>query len=440
MTGKNATTRAARSGAIIISAVFALQACVPYTSNYKPDPTRTAVVTGIEPSAATTKSTALEWTGIPSESAPDAPITIRAIQRRTGPAIETTRLFEQQYQNYWTPAIIPLGIIGVAMAPAFLILSPIIDYGPDRPGKMTVFGGWSEKHCDPKGLMLGYLIFSVGYVPTCQPLGDPRITESTRPLGRETTESLPLPGARLRIALAEQGGAVATPALTLETDGNGLATVPLGPLFLSLPDTVRNVEAVASVEGAPTVVARAPISAGVVQALAGPARAERDGDRAAAGGNGLIALEHYTRAATMGRGTAVNRDLRKKIAATYRALPVKPPVSEDTRRLVVQAETLAKANDAVGAAEKLSAAIRTAPWLPVARYNMAMVHAMAGDYDAAIDAMNVYLELAPDAKDARQAKDKIYEWEALKPATPAQDAADSGGRLPPNNRPGRNRR
>ncbi len=57
--------------------------------------------------------------------------------------------------------------------------------------------------------------------------------------------------------------------------------------------------------------------------------------------------------------------------------------------------------------------------------------AMAGDYVAAIDAMNRYLELAPDAPDARQAKDKIYEWEALQPASPQGTQGSGRGSVGP---------
>jgi len=44
---------------------------------------------------------------------------------------------------------------------------------------------------------------------------------------------------------------------------------------------------------------------------------------------------------------------------------------------------------------------------------MALLSAQLGRYRQAIAHMNQYLLLEPEARDARSAQDKIYEWEAL---------------------------
>lgn len=414
---------------LLVASGLSVQGCFSYTSKYKPDPTLHTVRHAVAPDTSVVHASLLHIEGIPSVGQPDSLISVRAVRTASGPGVEITSDTEQQYKNYWAPAIMPIGWIGVALSPVFVLMSPIIDSGPDRPNKMNVFGGWNPKGCEPRGLLLGYLIFSVGHMPTCEPVGKPRVTESSKPLGRNVTEESPFSGAKLRVSLAETGKTATTEGLVLETNGKGMATVPLTSLLLALPDAVQDIEAVASLEGDPAISARAPIPHDVVQALAGPARAERKGDQATASGRGLIALEHYTRAAGMSAGAGANRELWKKIVATYRSLPVKPPVSEEMRRLLVQAAALTKANDAAGAIAKLSEAILIAPWLPVARYNLATARAMNSEYVAAVDSMNVYLELAPDAPDARQARDSIYEWEALKTA-PKQQQLQAAAPMP----------
>jgi hypothetical protein len=52
-----------------------------------------------------------------------------------------------------------------------------------------------------------------------------------------------------------------------------------------------------------------------------------------------------------------------------------------------------------------------APLTPVLYYTGALVLAELKNYRRATDYMNVYLELYPDAPNARQAKDEIYKWE-----------------------------
>ena len=100
------------------------------------------------------------------------------------------------------------------------------------------------------------------------------------------------------------------------------------------------------------------------------------------------------------------------MAAKYHQLKEKPVMSEDQRRLLVQASTLAnekKYAEATGCFEK--AMVIDATSFPPAYFNMALIAAQAGRYRYAILNMKKYLLLVPDAPDARTAQDKIYEWE-----------------------------
>jgi len=49
------------------------------------------------------------------------------------------------------------------------------------------------------------------------------------------------------------------------------------------------------------------------------------------------------------------------------------------------------------------------------------VEGKARNYEKAISNMNTYLELAPEAPDARAAKDRIYKWELLMEEQNAQE-------------------
>jgi tetratricopeptide (TPR) repeat protein len=99
-------------------------------------------------------------------------------------------------------------------------------------------------------------------------------------------------------------------------------------------------------------------------------------------------------------------------AAEYRALAVKPPVTEEQRKLVVQANALNEQRDYLGAiALYLKALDLDLVSYPGAYFNLALLSAQVKRYNAAITYMKQYLLLVPEAPDARSAQDKIYEWE-----------------------------
>jgi tetratricopeptide (TPR) repeat protein len=100
--------------------------------------------------------------------------------------------------------------------------------------------------------------------------------------------------------------------------------------------------------------------------------------------------------------------------AQYRALTVKPPVSEEQRKVIVQANLLTQRKEYGKAIELYLAALDLDPVsYPAAYFNLALLSAQTEDFTAAIRYMQQYLQLSPDAADARSAQDKIYEWELL---------------------------
>ncbi|MFA7346390.1 MAG: tetratricopeptide repeat protein [Desulfurivibrionaceae bacterium] len=104
----------------------------------------------------------------------------------------------------------------------------------------------------------------------------------------------------------------------------------------------------------------------------------------------------------------------KEKAAKYRASKIKPQVSEAQRKFIVQANAFTQKKDYAGAIDRYNKAIELDPVsYPEAYFNLALLSAQEDRFKSAIGYMEKYLLLAPDAKDARSAQDKIYEWEAM---------------------------
>jgi len=100
------------------------------------------------------------------------------------------------------------------------------------------------------------------------------------------------------------------------------------------------------------------------------------------------------------------------LAAKYREMEVKPVVTEQQRKYIVQANSFAKDKIYTQAIEAYKKAIAIDPVAyPAAYYNLALLLAEKKDFREAIKNMKKYLLLVPDAPDARAAQDKIYEWE-----------------------------
>jgi tetratricopeptide (TPR) repeat protein len=103
----------------------------------------------------------------------------------------------------------------------------------------------------------------------------------------------------------------------------------------------------------------------------------------------------------------------KPIANQYCTLKVKPQVSEEQRKYIVQANSFNQDKVYDKAIELYNKAIeidQTA--YPAAYSNLALLSAQINKFDAAIYYMKKYLLLEPESSDARSAQDKIYEWEA----------------------------
>jgi tetratricopeptide (TPR) repeat protein len=125
----------------------------------------------------------------------------------------------------------------------------------------------------------------------------------------------------------------------------------------------------------------------------------------------------------------LTRESREALIRLYPKLPAKPALPEEARRFGVQAEREARSaapaepqnTDAstagvdtdryVRAISLYKEALSIAPWWPPGYFDRAMLEARLNQFSAAASDMKVYLALAPDAPNARQAQDSVYEWE-----------------------------
>jgi tetratricopeptide (TPR) repeat protein len=108
--------------------------------------------------------------------------------------------------------------------------------------------------------------------------------------------------------------------------------------------------------------------------------------------------------------------LREKIIKLALTMKPAPTVPENAERNMARGTTFAqKAVDTAGykrAIAEFEAATNSAPWLALAYYNLGVVQEQADLYAETIQSLKFYLMAAPDAKNAREVKNKIYALEA----------------------------
>jgi len=101
----------------------------------------------------------------------------------------------------------------------------------------------------------------------------------------------------------------------------------------------------------------------------------------------------------------------EKAVQDYRNAVSKPTLPEEARKYKIQAEVAVREKKYSMAAELYGEGLNIVPWWPEGHFNRALVLGESRYYLTAMREMKRYLQLAPDAPDARAAQDKIYEWE-----------------------------
>ena len=105
------------------------------------------------------------------------------------------------------------------------------------------------------------------------------------------------------------------------------------------------------------------------------------------------------------------REFQQK-AAAWRALPVKPAISEEVRQHRLLAEHAVDEKKFIDAVEEYEAGLEINPTWPEGHFNAALLCAEIKYYSEAIHHMRAYLELVPDAPDAQAVRDQMIIWDA----------------------------
>jgi len=124
-------------------------------------------------------------------------------------------------------------------------------------------------------------------------------------------------------------------------------------------------------------------------------------------------LPEYAQALRYAADDKEAADLRAALFAAAGKMPTPPELPEEARRHMVRGELLVKVGDLAGARPEFAEAIRLAPYVPKLYFNAALLNAQLGRYAEATRLMNTYLQAAPEAPDARAARDEIIKWELL---------------------------
>lgn len=128
--------------------------------------------------------------------------------------------------------------------------------------------------------------------------------------------------------------------------------------------------------------------------------------RATAFANALYVLKHGAEAAKL----EAEADFADK-AKAYREMPVKPALPEDVQKCRIMAEDAIHNKEFEKAVDYYVQGLEIEPLWPEGQFNAALLYGELKDYENAALHMKRYLELVPNARDAREAREKMYLWE-----------------------------
>jgi len=98
-------------------------------------------------------------------------------------------------------------------------------------------------------------------------------------------------------------------------------------------------------------------------------------------------------------------------AKAWRENPNKPPLNAEADEHWVLAENAVKERNLDEAVQNYEAALEIQPMWPTGWYDLAMIYGEQKQYADAAGAMRRYLELVPEASDAKAARDQLIIWD-----------------------------
>lgn len=128
-------------------------------------------------------------------------------------------------------------------------------------------------------------------------------------------------------------------------------------------------------------------------------------------GNRAEAFRLYARAFAEGTAPVTQDKALGGMSLIYPTLNPKPGLPEEARRFLVQSRSFVEEKNYPKAIELYDRAMKIAPWWASAHFDRALLLEQMGRYAQATLSMKRYLHLSPSGEQAREAQDKIYEWE-----------------------------
>ena len=107
------------------------------------------------------------------------------------------------------------------------------------------------------------------------------------------------------------------------------------------------------------------------------------------------------------------KEIRSHVAMLIKARPDIAQLPEQARKHALRAEVATKEGKFADAIREYKEALKISPFFPQIYKAQALNYEALKDYKQAITNLKIYLELYPDAPDAREAKDQIYKWEFM---------------------------
>lgn len=127
------------------------------------------------------------------------------------------------------------------------------------------------------------------------------------------------------------------------------------------------------------------------------------------------------------------RAYHEQIEAWQKAV-VKPTMPDAAHVHEVLAKNAVQEKQLARAVNEYEAALEIFPTWPDGQFNVAMICGETGDYGCAVDHMQHYLELVPDAADAQAAKDKLIIWRDKLQSSQALGPQDTTSQKTPQNK------
>ncbi len=135
-----------------------------------------------------------------------------------------------------------------------------------------------------------------------------------------------------------------------------------------------------------------------------------DKNKAVSVANAFYVLKGYAEGYKPGDETALLADFQTK-AKAWRALAVKPALSEDVEKCRVMAEDALRNKNFEKAVQYYEKGLAIEPLWPQGQFNAALLEGELHAYRMAAFHMKRYLLLVPDAPNARAAQERIWLWE-----------------------------